>query len=268
MSDQHYIEFTTDIIQPYLEDRNYPRGMPHYIVAAMPKSGSTLLTKLISALPEIYELNACEGYSRNEQELSAMRLMLMDKNGYVSHQHLRYSQVTQKLIEQFNLIPIVVVRDIFDVIISFTDHLSHTSTVFPMAYAPKDINEWAYEDKSAFMVDMVVPWYLNYFLSWYECPQKFFVTYQQLIENQAMTLHQIAALGGVFLGFDEIEQIIQNVNGGYTRKNVGIAGRGQQLSQDLKDRIYHMARYYIKGHPEVDFRHIGLDPDILKAGDK
>ncbi len=260
-----YIEFQAGQILPYLDNKPYPKTAPHYIVAAMPKSGSTLLTKLLASLPDINEVNVCEGYDRNEQELSAMRLMLFHPSGYVSHQHLRYSAVTDTLMSQFHLIPVVLVRDLCDVVISFTDHLAHTSIVFPMGYAPQDINEWSYERKCHYMIDMVVPWYFNFYLSWHDCKRKILLTYDELVANQAVVLHHIASVGGIYLDFDEINALVTQVNGGYTRKNIGVSGRGSQLSEEMVDKIYKYAGYYTSGHPDIDFSKIGLDPQRLQT---
>ena len=103
------------------------------------------------------------GTDRREQELSNEKLILYHNKNYVSGNHTRYSSVTQKLIDTYMLHPIVLVRNIFDVVESLYDHFRLESTVIPMAYVPNDISEWDKNKALLFITEMVIPWYFNFY---------------------------------------------------------------------------------------------------------
>ena len=237
-----------------LQGQALPSDQPHVLVACMPKSGSTFLTKLIAALPGMNEAMLVTGQERREQELAVEQLLMYHAYPYVSQNHVRYSTTTAHLIRTFSLAPVVLMRNIFDIVVSFNDHHDAQSTVHPMAAVPPDIPSWPSERAYAFIVDMMIPWFFNFYLSWQSVPNTLVLNYDAVRESPADVLRQVAQFAQMTVSEDEIAAAVETANAGWTRKNVGIAGRGEALPEDVRDRIVQMASYY----DGVDFSPIGI----------
>ncbi len=226
----------------------------HVLLACIPKSGSTYLTKLIAALPGMHEAQLVTGQDRREQELSVEQLLMYHANHYVSQNHVRYSTVTAHLIRAFGLTPLVLVRNIFDAVVSFHDHHRDQSTVHPMAAVPPDIASWPTERAYTFIVDMMIPWFFNFYVTWQAAPNVLLLRYEELIVSPEATLRRVVDFAQMRVTPETLAAAVAEANAGWTRKNVGITGRGASLPEDLKQRIVHMSRYY----PNIDFSPIGI----------
>lgn len=85
--------------------------------------------------------------------------------------------------DRFDVSPIILVRNIFDVVVSLVDHHSRESNVYPAAFAPDDIASRSFDEQARFVTQMAIPWYFNFYASWQQCPDKFIVTYDDFIAN-------------------------------------------------------------------------------------
>ena len=101
---------------------------------------------------------------------------------------------------------------------------------------------------------MAIPWYINFFVSWNECPAKFLLTYEDFISEPNATLAAICR----HLSVDASEQVIHDavrISGtAGVRKNKMSPGRGKLLPADCIEAIRQMASFY----PGVDFQSIGI----------
>ena len=226
----------------------------HILLATFPKSGSTYLLTLLSNINNISRVTLVTNYDRREQELSLERLIFLHHKNYVARHHTRFSKPTEQLISDFNLKPIVLVRNIFDIIESVIDHLHKEGLTMPMAYVPDDFLKWDRNFARNFIVDMMIPWYFNFYVSWYHYDEKLLVTYEKMIPNTFDTLKEIVSFCNIHATSRDIENSIDNATNQSTRKNVGRSGRGDSLPDDVKEKIYNMTKFY----PNVDFSTIGL----------
>ena len=113
--------------------RAYP---PSILIACMPRSGSTYLSNLLAAVTGYPRHPLVYTFYRNEQDLYLPALMKALTIPTVTQQHLRATGPTLELIDIFNLRPIVLVRNLFDVVVSYFDHLHQESLLVPAAYFP------------------------------------------------------------------------------------------------------------------------------------
>jgi len=238
------------------------------LLACFPKSGSTYLSEVLAHLPGMRRDCLVLGYQRREQELSVEAIkgaIARSENaqsaasaesqvGFVAQHHVRFSNATQRLVRVFGLTPIILVRDIFDAIMSFQDHVKNISNEFPMAYLGEDARNWPSHRLQLFIADMIIPWYFNFFMSWTECREVMWVTYKELVEDKMKTVVTICEHVGIASDFDQIGVALEKAAQSSTRRNKGVQGRGEQLGQDIKDRVYQYAAYY----PGTDFSAIGL----------
>jgi len=226
----------------------------HILIACFPKSGSTYLSRLTSNLPNMKTVSLTSGYGRREQELSIEKLMLYNKNNYVAQHHVRYSTTTKELINIFRIKPVVLVRNIFDVVVSVHDWYNKGNIISPMGFVPEDYSNWNDNKSFNFIVDMIIPWYLNFFCSWNLRKEKLLLTYEDYTENTNECLRKIAEYGNIKCKDSDIDNSIKKASKQNTRKNVGVSGRGEKLPDNIKDKICKMAKYY----DNIDFSPIGL----------
>lgn len=252
------------------------------LVACMPKSGSTFLSAALSQLPGFRREHIVPSYKRREQEIGIAELerafdatqtlrrafdqgLLKTEDrprGFVAQNHIRHTAETEALIEAYDIVPVCLVRNIFDIVVSLRDHVTHSSVFTPTAYVDETMTDWEPERMYEFIVDMAVPWYIHFYVSWYKAEHKVLVTYEDLIADPHTELRRILKYGKLGWNNEMIAAALERVAGVNQRKNVGKAGRGDALSDDLKARVVRYCSYY----PDVDFRPIGIDqPGIAES---
>lgn len=249
-------------------------SLARLLIACMPKSGSTYVSEVLCNLPGLSRAHLVPGFQRREQELCPLEMYYAERQmmearrlafdggqdlrsvrGYVAQRHVRHSKTTGALIDAFGVKPIVLVRNIFDIVPSLRDHLVKNAIYMPMAYFTEDMRDWPAEKIDAFIVDMAVPWYFNFFVSWLERPDALRVSFDDLMANKQAEFTRILGYAGLAVSASELAAAIDKADGGgKTRKNQGVAGRGSDLPEALKARIRQYAAYY----PGVDFSSIGL----------
>jgi hypothetical protein len=210
----------------------------------------------LSLLPGFERVDLVPDYGRREQELTFERLLVYHARNYVAQHHCRYSRATQFSIDAFSLIPIILVRNIFDCVVSLIDHIDSEDSANALAYIPNEYRAWDHAKKMDFVIEMIMPWYMNFFVGWNDFASAYWINYEQLVSNPFETIQKTA--GELKLGFrdSEIRAALVAVVQRSTRKNVGRIGRGSILSDAQKAKIQGLASYY----PSINFSRIGLAP--------
>jgi len=231
----------------------------HVLLACFPKSGSTWLSGILSRLPGFIKADLVPGYDRREQELCFERLLVYHAENYVAQHHCRYSQSTERCLRAFSIEPVVLIRNLFDCVVSLRDHIDGgisdpARVIGPTAYVPEDYFGWSDDVRTDFIVDMIVPWYFNFYLGWRDCPDAVWVGYEELVRDPSATVRRIADAVGLDADDAAIEQALRAASSQPTRRNVGVVGRGRSLSERHRQRIRQLASYY----PACDFAPIGL----------
>jgi hypothetical protein len=218
------------------------------LLACFPKSGSTFLAAILAGLPGFRKVSLVPSYQRREQELDVTCLTAAQRiaGHFVAQHHVRYSVETQRLIDQFVLHPIVLVRNIDDVVASVRDHLKTGGTILAQAYVPPDLPRWHDAAIEQFIADMLMPWYFNFYASWAQCPHRLEVTYENLIADPASVARLICHQADIAATDAQIGAALAaaNADRAATRFNVGISGRGKQISSEAGSRIRALAGYY------------------------
>jgi hypothetical protein len=227
----------------------------HFLIACMPKSGSTYFSTILEGLPNVHRRDLSGGYGRREQELEPLRLIFNHSANYVSQLHIRCSDQNENLIEYFGIKPVVLVRNIFDIVVSLRDHFRNESVEGSMGYAYQYMADWDNEDLEYYLANMFIPWYFNFFLTWKNSKLGYFETYENLISDPNSVVFRLLEKYDFEYSSAEVAGAIALAGVVETRRNVGRTGRGEALSETVKGHILKMASFYKKD----DFSLLGIE---------
>lgn len=233
----------------------------HIFIACMPKSGSTFLKHVLCKLTSWREASLTYAFLQNEEELYLPHLRSVARQDTVSQQHCRATIPNIQMMQAFGIRPIVLVRNLFDVVVSYTDFFDSGATVNTFFAGRWEKFERA--RRIDLMIDHFVPWYLAFFASWSDAMSKDqldcrLLRYEDMIADKPGTIEALAAFYNLEPSASDCAGAVAAIEGdedkSKTRFNKGKAGRGEELSKKQKDRIRALADYY----HDIDFSPVGL----------
>lgn len=212
----------------------------------MPKSGSTFLSDLISALPDFKRAKFSPTPAGGRQhELDATCLVNAGHGNYVGQVHILNSDWTAKMCRDYRLKPVVLVRSLPDAMVSLRDHIRREGEEGPIFQA--DPHLAALDD--ATLEEMIVrfraPWYVNFYMSWRKAPGTLMISYEELTADPRRILRQVVDFAGAAIDDRAIARAVagtQDRRGG--RFNVGVAGRGAALRPQLLRDLSALFDFY------------------------
>jgi len=232
----------------------------HIFIACVPKSGSTFLKNILLSLSGYRDAFMVYTPGQFEQDLYLPVLDSVAGLDTVTQQHCRASDTNVQMMQAFGIKPVVLVRNIFDCVVSLLDF--YNGGAFANSFFREDYRSLDEETRIDLLIDHLVPWYFEFVASWSLVEKQrrlhlMWLNYEDLIRDKPKTVVDVlgfyglaAPSRGIAQRIDEIE-----VEKRGTRFNKGIAGRGAlRLSQEQKLRIERYARYY----PATDFARLGL----------
>jgi hypothetical protein len=185
-------------------------------------------------------------YGHNEQDLNEYALDHFTYTNSVSQQHAKGTDNNVALLKKYNIRPVILVRNIFDVVVSLYDHLEKGRHRVPTGYVHKEYMDMNKDDKLLYLIKVHMPWYLNFFFSWREATQDIdvlWVTYEEFFSNQVETASRVLSFYGLPVDEDRIRVAISELSKKPTRTrfNVGGSGRGESLPARHKQAILDIA---------------------------
>lgn len=238
----------------------FKRNHQCIVIACMPKSGSTYLSTLLSNLLHFKQAWPVQAGGRNEQNLYLPALIDLYGKKTVCQIHLKATGDNLDLIKKFEIHPIILVRNIYDVVVSLLDHLNNESLIGFAFFANDEFYKLDEKQQLDFIIELGVPWYINFYVSWVSACEEgavipLWLTYDEVVKDKNVTLKRIAEFIGVNKSEEEIARSIQAVGKNNVRFNKGVEGRGAQiLTEGQIQRIKDFTRFY----PWVDFSRIGI----------
>ena len=245
-------DFTTDLTGEQLGT--------HIFIACVPKSASTFLKNLLVTLTGYRDVFMVYAAGQNEHELYLPTLRETAHLDTVTQQHCRASDANVQMMQAFEIKPVVLVRNIFDSVMSLLDF--YDKGAFYNSYFREDFKSLDEETKIDLLIDNIIPWYFQFVASWSLVEKQktldiFWLSYEDLIADKPSVIQNILKFYGFGAARRGIEQKIREIES-ESRKirfNKGVKGRGEsRLSERQKQRIRRLARYY----PATDFSRMGL----------
>ncbi|MGB7201775.1 MAG: sulfotransferase domain-containing protein [Pyrinomonadaceae bacterium] len=232
----------------------------HIFIACAPKSGSTFLKNLLGNLTGYADAFMVASPGQFEQELYLPTLQETAHLDTVTQQHTRASDANIHLMQAFGIKPVVLVRNIFDSVVSLLDFYDRGA--FKNSYFRDDWLTFDAETKIDLLIDNLVPWYFQFVASWALAEKQDridvqWLTYEEMIDDKTTSVLKVLEFYGLGAARRGVEQRINEIesHGRKNRFNKGVAGRGKfGLSDRQKERICSLARFY----PTADFSRIGL----------
>lgn len=258
--------YATDLLRWTLFQAAGKRNRQQILVACMPKSGSTFLTSVIGNLPGYRQACLVPAYGHREQELSEIMLSRHCLKKYVAQHHVRHSDWTEHVLKKYGVTPVVLTRHLFDVVPSMVDHINKESPVAPAAHIEQSLTQFPREKQLHFAAQLVVPWYVNFYMGWRESISNGFalhITYEQMIEDTLGTVKRVLEHAGARISDDVITTAIEKTYGdGGFRFNAGRAGRGGGLPVHSKEYIREMLGFYPEARNDEFIKGIFHDDSV------
>lgn len=232
----------------------------HIFIACVPKSASTFLKNLLVNLTGYRDLFAVYAAGQTEHEIYLPTLRESAHLDTVTQQHCRASDANIHLMQAFGIRPVVLVRNVFDSVMSLLDF--YDNGAFHTSYYRADWQVLDRETKIDLLIENVIPWYFQFVASWDLAEKQkrleiHWLKYEELVTEKSESVLRILKFYGLGASRAGVEQRIRKIesNKGKIRFNKGLTGRGASgLGDRQKDQIRRLTRYY----PSTDFARIGL----------
>lgn len=236
------------------------------VVAAAPRTGSTFLANTLCQLTGLKYFRLCAAYSTNEHDLYLPALCLMNRYGCVSQLHMKGTFHNAALLKAFGIRPLILVRKIEDIVVSLARDLrikeaaaDYGSGREGYSFLWQDICTKGLDDEGLLdlIIDLAVPWYVNFYVSWYRLIESNavdarWVTYESMMQSKESTLREV-------LGFLDLDDKME-IGGELLERRYatfGAGGNGDDktaLSSAQKKNIRQRFSYY----SDIDFGRYGL----------
>ncbi|HTS21485.1 MAG TPA: sulfotransferase domain-containing protein [Casimicrobiaceae bacterium] len=236
------------------------------VVTSAPKAGSTFLVNTLAKLTGLSGFRLCSAYSTNEHDLYLPALCLMNAHGCISPMHMKGTFHNAALMRSFGITPVILVRRIEDIVVSLQHDLRRKEDRptfgtgihgYSFIWQDRSTGELSDERLADMIIDLALPWFVNFYVSWYRlCEQgavkALWVTYEQLVGQTEPTLREILE----FLGVPPPEVIDPELmSRKYETYRDGRTGQGgDRLTEAQRRRIREHFSYY----PTVDFSRYGI----------
>jgi hypothetical protein len=155
---------------------------------------------------------------------------------------------------------VLIVRDLFDSLISLWDHMRDEGPDVPVALV--DRRDLLRDDAEMldFLVDVVAVWYVQFFAGWLRGAASGAVNLL-VLDYETVTTDPVSAIEAVCRHIGDptpslavMSQSVEQVRLTKPRFNQGTSGRGGRFGRERLARVERLAAFY----PDIDFSRIGI----------
>jgi hypothetical protein len=231
----------------------------HILIACFPKSGSTYLVASLTEITGFKRAGFADLAGNSALDIEQAKMEKYRRFNTVTRQHVKGTASNIALLKEYGVKPVVLTRDIFDVVLSLHDHIEREK-FRTTGYIHREYFQMSKEDKMMYLIRIHLPWYFNFLISWREASDEIdvlWITYEELFSDQRKTISKILDFYSLTVRQDEVHSGLEKIKSENTRFNVGKSGRGRDLPDTHKQAIRGLAKSW-----KVDgkvFKTIGLD---------
>ena len=234
---------------------------PSYLLVALPKSSSTFCTQVLARLlqSEVYKDIVVQDRF-TPKDLQVASIVNRRDRVTVSQVHLVATGANLRILKNFRIPAVILLRNLFDIVVSLRDHMK-VNEFFSSILIPNRYLSLSESDKVDYIIDTAVPWMVTFYVSWVQALERGdikseFVFYEDMISGPVPFFQKSCQCLGVTTSAADIRAALDQVEkSATTRFNVGKAGRGaSELTANQIALIQRHADYY----PGIDFRPLGL----------
>ena len=229
------------------------------LIACFPKSGSTFLKSALMEATGFPEQNLAFSHGQNETTIYLPDLIDSAAKDTVTQLHVRASDSNLRLLQAFAIRPVILVRNIFDVLLSYKEFHDRYAKEISYYDTYDSLDE---QQRFDLIVDDRAAWYIGFFAGWQRAVRSgridgLWLTYEELIQDKVGKLEEILQFYGLDQPREAIAQAVERSGAKKvaTHFNKGVAGRGEfSFTDEHRAQIKRIAGY----HPDIDFSLIGL----------
>ncbi|MGS2726865.1 sulfotransferase domain-containing protein [Psychroserpens sp. BH13MA-6] len=234
----------------YLVSRNKVKK-EHVFIACLPKSGSTFLANALVNTTNFDFIQFQPVRGTNDHNLDpGVFLSSLNKNT-VTQLHIKPNDSNRLYFVEHQIKIVFLYRDITSSLKSFYNHILNENDQWFMFTVARDFKDWDIEKQFDFLIDLVVPWYINFLTSWQLEIAKneldiFELDYQEFVDNNESTIRRILEFYN--LDFDEA-LITEGLKKSYDKKDTLRYNKDTKrvkydFSKSQLDKIHQLVSYY------------------------
>ncbi|HWU60658.1 MAG TPA: hypothetical protein VN112_01410 [Ensifer sp.] len=243
-----------------------PKSASTFIAGALAKAGRLPVVPLIHTMASAATATLF-GINNREQEIDQLALLRAGLNGrgYVTQHHTRCTPYLCHMLETLNVRPVVTYRNIFDSLVSVDDMITEAHRSVPAErdiYAfdglPKSYRTMERAERLYLLAVRMTYWYVSFYVSWRKCEADglvapLWVSYDEdfLGDRDALASRVSTFIGPEYLDPDILAAHLKNDRAEGMRVNIGRAGRGKDVPDDVRDMVMRIANSFRSGGIDV-----------------
>jgi hypothetical protein len=229
------------------------------LLAFAPKSAGTFFraAAIYAVEGQLVRFNHALGGRDGRPYLPTVLACLLDDSAphTVAHLHMQAFTSNRHFLEAFGIRPIVMLRNIPDMLASFLDMFDTDPNARNdglNCLIPENFLEFDDSKKRDFVIDIIAPWYSSYFATWKkyedEAPKQVCVLhYPDFLADPAQTLQTALSHAGFAVSREKCEVALARATNQREnlRYNKGVRGRGRDyFSLEQRERLARHLAYY------------------------
>ncbi len=233
------------------------------LIACIPKTGSTFMQATLAAATGYDSHKLCLSYADEENTLYPGYIKSIGGNNKIAQEHVRASAHNLAVIQAMDAAVVVLVRNIFDSLVSMRDMLVGYGGGSVVALFQDNLRELDNENQMDAIMNKWALWQIEFFVSWVramraERVKARLMTYEELMIDKAAAIEDVCCWFGHDVEAEKAREAVELINGDAiaSRLNVGVSGRGlEHMNARQIDWVQSLTRFY----PDVNFGPLGLD---------
>lgn len=221
--------------------RSIGERRPLLLLAFAPKAAGTYFRQaaIFATNGQLIRISHAQGGRDGRLYLPTVLTCCLDDESAanVTHIHMQALAANKHFIQTFGLKPIIMIRNIPDMLASFVDMLESDPTGRAEGLncqVPDNFLDFDRAQKLDFVMDVIAPWYVSYFATWKtfvdEAPEAICVLrYRKFLSHPADTLHGALTHAGFAVAHSKCEEAMARAwkQRQMYRFNKGERGRGK-----------------------------------------